>query len=557
MNHLFPKSFVLISFALTLAFTGSIGAPAEKPVKDNQLNIIINTDKTNSTCYRFWDVKVATNQMDFLSRRASEIKTDNPFAGTVNCVRFLGGRTDSLNLWYKGVDDNGNAKVDFTGMVRILKSMIDGGYKPYIVLDNVPSEMSDGEINHYGNCKPPKDYNLWRQYIDALMKTIVKEFGADQVKTWQFRVGTEPDLFPNHWNGTRDEYFKHYDITVDAVTKVLPDAIIGPGNILNPSNKFWIRGETKAVKNDELTDIVGTANGWGLSIIDHAAAGTNYVTGKKGTKMDFFGFSYYDAVGGKRPILLEKANDIVRERLDRYPQFRNIPVSIQEFGILHDDKGKRLWGNDITEWGASWYAAISDIIYNKNIQKAYEWSTTTGGIMHPRTQVIRMLDKMAEGKRIDVVKNGNVEGHTGAIASLKGGKIYILLYNHQLNRTPKIMNTISLQLNGSQINGNKKWLMNEWRIDQDHGVWVYEMYKDFENGGLKPLLSAPIYDGNSKERFGSGWKDIFEKNRAKYQKMTESTMTTKGKPVQTEKGMIQLKYDMPGHSVRLIELIQE
>lgn len=65
---------------------------------------------------------------------------------SVNCVRILGGRNDSLNLWFKGVDENGNIKVDFTDLISNLKAIIRMGYKPRIVLDNVPAKMSDGEM---------------------------------------------------------------------------------------------------------------------------------------------------------------------------------------------------------------------------------------------------------------------------------------------------------------------------------------------------------------------------------------------------------------------------
>jgi xylan 1,4-beta-xylosidase len=556
-NLVYKLKPAMWAFIIPVLTSSSLWAQDKSPESGHCMKIIIDTDKAGPPCYRFWDVRVTTNQMDFLKRPASLVRSENPFATTVNCVRLLGGRPDSLNLWYKGVDEKGNIKTDFTDLVRIIRTILDGGIKPYIVLDNVPTEMSDGDLNFYGNCKPPKDYNLWRQYIEAFMKVLVREFGPDQVKTWQFRVGTEPDLFPNHWNGSREEYFKHYDITVDAVTKVLPEAIIGPGNILNPTNKFWVKGNAKAEMNDEPTDIVGKANGWGLSIIDHAAVGTNYVTGNKGTKMDFFGFSYYDAVGGKRPILLDKAIEIVRERLARYPELKNLPVSAQEFGILQDDNNKRLWGNEITEWGASWYAAISDIAYRYNLSKAYEWSTTTNGIMHPRTLVIQLLERMAGGKRIDVSKDGKAEGNVGAIASLKDGKIYVLLYNHLLNRMPAVTNNISLSVNGSQLVGKKKWLMNEWSVDRDHGVWAYEMYADLEKAGFKPEPSTPIYDGSPGKTFRSGWREIFEQNRSKYQRISESIMTKKEAPVKSDNGAIRLEYDMPGHSVRLLEFIPD
>jgi xylan 1,4-beta-xylosidase len=387
------------------------------------------------------------------------------------------------------------------------------------------------------------------------MNTLVDEFSVEQVKTWQFRMGTEPDLYPNHWNGTREQYFKHYDLTVDAVTQVVPGVVIGPGNILNPTHKFWLpAGERTEQIDYELSELVGTGRGWGLSLIDHAVMGVNSATGKKGTQMDYFAFSYYDAVGGERPILLEESIRRVRTHLSKYPETRDLPIGIHEFGILHDENRKRLWGNDITEWGASWYAVISDIVYRNNVQEVYEWSTTTNSFPHPRTQVMQMLEMMAEGERIEVNSTGEVDGYAGALASVKNDKIYILLYNHHTARIPKVSNTISFKVEGSEITENKKWSMNEWSIDRDHGVWVYEMYEDLVKAGIEPEPGSPIYDGSLRERFGSNWKGVFDENRAKYEKMAEFPLTTKEKPVLLREGAINMKYQMPGHSVRLIEL---
>jgi len=518
-----------------------------------KIEITANTDKSTGTCYRFWNVHVTTNQNEFLKSSPEFFKSIHPFMESVNCVRILGGRNDSLNLWYKGVDDNGDILVDFTDLIGSLKAIINMGYKPRIVLDNVPAEMSDGEMNFYGNCKPPKDYDIWRKYITAFINTLINEFGIEQVKTWRFRVGTEPDLFPNHWNGTREEYLKHYDITVDAVTKIIPDVEIGPGNILNPTKKFKLKYITEPF-DKETADLIGTGQGWGLSIIDHVASGKNHVTGKTGTKMDFFAISYYDGVGRNKPILLDESIRLARERLNRYPETRKIPLSIQEFGILQDENNVRLWGNDITEWGASWYAVTSDIVYKNNIEEVYEWSTTTLGIPHPRTQVIRMLEMMSGGERIDVTKSGNPNGYAGAIACVKEGKVYILLYSHQINRIPVVGNTISLKLGGIKIAKTRQWFMNEWTVDKNHAVWVYEMYDDLAKAGIKPDPGAPVYDGSLNRTFSGNWKKVFDENRARYEKMAEFPLTAEKKKVKIKKNIIQLNYDMPGNSVKLIEL---
>lgn len=521
-------------------------------VRADKLELTVDTDKTVGICHRFWSVSVFTSQHKFTEAAYRKIlQLDKPFMREASCVRLLGGREDGLNNWYKGVDENGKVKTDFTGLVASLKAMVGAGYTPRLVLDNVPTAMSasaGGEMHKYGNCNPPDDYDVWRQYITELLKTLICEFGHERVASWRIRVGTEPDLFPNHWNGTKEQYLKHYDITVDAVTKIIPDADIGPGNIINPMHSIQHPSPKAA-------ELEGDGRGWGLDIIDHCAAGMNHVTGKRGTRMRHFSISYYDGVGN--PSFLEKSIQKTRERLNGYPQFRDIPLEIGEFGILRDEKRKRLWGNDITEWGASWYAAAGDIIYRNGVANAFEWSHSTSRMPHPRLHVMRMFEMMAGGKRLDVQVAGQTEGQTGAVACVNDGKVYLMLYNHHLLRNPKGGNAVYLKIKGSDIANINTWSMNEWTIDHDHGVWAYEMYRDCEAAGLKPIPGSPRYGGQPNRRFGQEWSRLFARNRAKYEKLAEFPQTAVGKSVAVRGGSIAMEFEMPVHSVRLIELVPD
>ena len=113
--------------------------------------------------------------------------------------------------------------------------------------------------NRYGNTEPPNDFRVWSSYVRQLVQALVEEFGRDEVSRWRFRVGTEPDLNPGHWTGTKEQYLAHYDHTVAAVASVLPSATIGPGNIIDPVKKRkW--------------------QSWGADIIEHCATGTNHAT---------------------------------------------------------------------------------------------------------------------------------------------------------------------------------------------------------------------------------------------------------------------------------------
>ena len=83
------------------------------------------------------------------------------------------------------------------------------GFTPWIVLDNVPAKMSENPTkNRYGNTEPPADFDLWSSYVRQFVQSLVDEFGRDEVAKWRFRVGTEPDLNPGHWTGTKQQYLK-------------------------------------------------------------------------------------------------------------------------------------------------------------------------------------------------------------------------------------------------------------------------------------------------------------------------------------------------------------
>ena len=246
----------------------------ENPIEVDPNKIItINTSAIVGQMYNFWSTRPMVNQTRFNSTNfTNSLEEIRPYVTSYNLVRMLGGRTDNLNTFYQGVDASGNIITDFSGLITSMNNFMLTGFKPRIVLDNVPWAMNAvQEVNTYGNTNPPDDYTIWRQYINAFLQTLIDEFGYDEVKTWRFRVGTEPNYTPQHWNGTPEAYFKHYDITVDEVLQVIPDAIIGPGNML--------------------TEGVATFT---TELIDHCATGTNYATGEIGTQMDFFSISYYE-----------------------------------------------------------------------------------------------------------------------------------------------------------------------------------------------------------------------------------------------------------------------
>lgn len=499
--------------------------------------VTINTSAVVGTMYNFWSTRPMVNQTRFNNTNfTNSLDNIRPYVKSYNMVRVLGGRTDNLNTFYQGVDASGNIITDFSGLITSMNNFMQTGFKPRIVLDNVPWGMNAvPEVNFYGNTNPPDDYDIWRQYINAFLQTLIDEFGYEEVKTWRFRVGTEPNYTPQHWNGTPEDYFKHYDITVDEVLQIIPDAIIGPGNLLSESSAATFATE----------------------LIDHCANGVNYATGQIGTQMDFFSISYYERME-RNTIDLPDKIEPYRTSLNSYPQFSNIPLDIQEFGIIKDEFGNRGTGlQDVTEFGASWYARIADLAYQYRINEIYDWGQEIEATNLPsgRRNVTEMFLKMEDGNRVETIHNLN--GHVGIIPVVKNNHIYVLVYNHNTTRNSTNSRVIYPIIEGGQISGTNSWKMNEWTIDKSHGIFMHQLYEDLRAAGVAEDLDGRIYGNRPSDRFGDDWTTVLNANLWQYETLAELPQTISDSIVQKIDGKLGLKVDLAPHSVKLIELVAQ
>lgn len=154
--------------------------------------ITINTSAVVGPMYNFWSTRPMVNQTRFNNTNfTNSLDNISPYVKSYNLVRVLGGRTDNLNTFYQGVDASGNIITDFSGLITSMNNFMLTDFKPRIVLDNVPWAMNAvQEVNTYGNTNPPDDYDIWRQYINDFLQTLIDEFGMNEVKTWRFRVAT-------------------------------------------------------------------------------------------------------------------------------------------------------------------------------------------------------------------------------------------------------------------------------------------------------------------------------------------------------------------------------
>jgi len=526
----------------------ALNAPTAPDFTPGTRTVTVHADSELGKFYRFWSVANVNNPHTLLTEGLKKVLECSPHVSEINCVYLLGGRWPGENVWFKGVNADGSLRTDFAGMIAQLKVILDAGFTPRVVLDNVPDDLSDPpQQNFYGNTAPPKDERQWHTYVRAAVEAMVQAFGRERVATWSFRVGTEPDLYPGHWAGTKEQYLAHYDYTVDAVRSVLPQARVGPGNILNPG---W-RPRPARRPDDRRPN--NPQPKWGLDIIDHAATGQNACTGGVGAPMDFFTCSWYHRVG-QPTSNFDGAIAAMRSRLDKYERFKNLPIEIGEFAVLGDERGRRLYAGDTTEWSASFYASLADRVYALGITQLFEWDHATLGVLHPRGRVIEMLEQMVGGARLAVSVDAASQAESSALACRQGDDLLLIVYNHRAQRRPNVSEKVHLVIRDRRMTAGAAWKMSEWTIDQERASWAYAFEADAKAAGLTMLPGAARYEGNPERLYGrQGW-DVFRKNAAKYAELSIVPQTQKNAAVKTGDGQLTLDLDLAGHSVRLIRL---
>jgi xylan 1,4-beta-xylosidase len=145
-------------------------------------------------------------------------------------IRMHGLFTDDMAVYTE--DSKGNPKYNYMYVDALFDYFQSIGIKPFVELGFMPSALASGKKTIFwwrGNVTPPKDYDKWAGLVRDLVQHLTDRYGAEEVKTWYFEVWNEPNL-DGFWAGTREEYFKLYKYSVNAVKSVNPDYRVGgPG----------------------------------------------------------------------------------------------------------------------------------------------------------------------------------------------------------------------------------------------------------------------------------------------------------------------------------------
>lgn len=104
------------------------------------------------------------------------------------------------------------------------------GLKPVVELSFMPRALAadpEATVFEYGaGISVPKDWDAWGALCGDLAAHLVERYGIDEVAGWGFEIWNEANL-EVFWTGTRDEYFRLYDLAVRAVKAVDERLLVG------------------------------------------------------------------------------------------------------------------------------------------------------------------------------------------------------------------------------------------------------------------------------------------------------------------------------------------
>jgi len=195
--------------------------------------ITVDASKQTAGNPRFWSATVGTG-VGIISLRAdwqTHAKLANRELGMLR-VRGHGALSDDKDsmaiLKWSG---SGAPTYNWTNFDKYLDAIAAANMRPLMELDFMPKDLAKNGDSR----DAPKDLNVWKQFMQALVQHCVDKFGAADVGQWYWEVWNEPD-YAGFWNGSdkneslsqkMTEYYSLYDATVDGATAVLPNILIG------------------------------------------------------------------------------------------------------------------------------------------------------------------------------------------------------------------------------------------------------------------------------------------------------------------------------------------
>ncbi|WP_425398654.1 GH39 family glycosyl hydrolase [Aeoliella sp.] len=259
----------------------------EKPL---DVSITVDADQTTGQLKPIWRFfggdepnYVYMKDGRTLTRRLGELQKGDVYFRAHNLLTSGDGtpalKWGSTNAYTE--DESGNPVYDWTIVDRIFDTQIERGVRPYVQVGFMPKALSMHPEPYQHDWRPgfaydrimtgwrypPKDYDRWAELVYQWALHCKQRYGDEEVLRWYWQTWNEANMLPGgYWGGTRDEFFKLHDYTVDAIRRAIPDARVGGA------------------------DTAGDGGDFTRAFLKHSLRGKNHATGETGTPIDFVSF---------------------------------------------------------------------------------------------------------------------------------------------------------------------------------------------------------------------------------------------------------------------------
>jgi len=396
-------------------------------------------------------------------------------------------------------DKNGNPVYDFSNVNKVYLELVDRGLKPIVEYDYLPAALeAKNEASTSGNDEGmimknmgPNDWNKWSELMKAMTRNLIDVFGKEEVRTWYFEVWNEPDGWPVE---QLDVFFKMYDVFVDAVTSVDPELRVG-----GPAcyHEYFLR-----------------------PFLEHVVNGKNYVTGEKGSRIDFISYHIYGLSGSWlnnepqiQPQVQRFSQSVLwlQRLLANYPELKDVEFHLNEWGMSSNyyrqvkDYPELVYRNNMESalflvklvnslyqiednykfptslllyWGFSWEADEDEFFVGKREL------LTAGDIPKPIQMGFETLAKLKE-QRLSV-ESIQVNSRFGVLATKsQQGEMALIAYNYE--ETDKNYENHDVFVELTQLKPNTNYSIVETLLDKDHN----NTYSTWEKSG-RPASSKGV-----------------------------------------------------------------
>jgi xylan 1,4-beta-xylosidase len=420
-------------------------------------------------------------------------------------------------------DTNGTPIYDWTINDRIFDSYLEHGVKPYVQIGFMPEALSTHpqDYPHHppmnerapidaGQSYPPKDYVKWGDLAYEWTKHCVERYGTTEVQQWYWEVWNEPNI--GYWHGSAEDYFKLYDYAVAGVRRAWPDARVGgPETAGGPGGSFLGK------------------------FLNHCAHGTNYVTGKVGSPLDFISFHAKGAPEFMNDhVRMGMANQLKNMRdafavIASFPKYRDTPVVIGESdpegcAACREPRDRYRNGTLYSSYTAASFPRAAELAEQAgvNLRGALTWafefedqppfagfrSLASDGLDLPVLNVFRMFSRLS-GQRLPVssssgldaqtILGSGVRGHpdVSALAGLDAGKLAVMVWHYHDDDLPGPAASVQLNLTGVPA-PDGPLAIQEYRVDAGHGN-CYEAWRRL--GEPLPLTASQYAALEAASRF--------------------------------------------------------